>query len=137
MILIRDKQPSDHDFIFDAWLKNYQATSYFAKRITKQTFMACHSLLIENILARPSTIGKIAGDADFTIYGFIVAEHIEQNPIVHYLYVRPEYRELGIAKSLIESIGLQTKHFEVSHWTPDLNPIQFKHRQFDYNPYRI
>jgi hypothetical protein len=135
-IIIRDKVPSDEDFIFDSWLNNYQATSYFAKRMRKQTFMKFHPILANEIMRRPSTITKIAGDADYTIYGYIIAEPDSELPVIHYCYVRPEYQKLGIAKDLFNSLNIKGI-FEVSHWTPVLNEIHFKHRVFDYNPYRM
>jgi GNAT superfamily N-acetyltransferase len=136
MILIRNKVPSDEDFIFDSWLNNYQATSYFAKRMKKQTFMKYHPVIANATMNRPTTVCKIAGDADFTIYGYIIAEIFSDSAIVHYVYVRPEYQKLGIARQLFESLGISGT-FEVSHWTPALNEIQLKHRIFDYNPYKM
>jgi len=136
LVQIRDKVPSDEDFIFDSWLNNYQATSYFAKRMKKQTFMKFHPLIANAIMLRPTTVCKIAGDEDFTIYGYIIAEPFPDAPVVHYLYVRPEYQRLGIARKLFEALGI-TGSFEVSHWTPVLNEISTKHRIFDFNPYRM
>jgi GNAT superfamily N-acetyltransferase len=135
-IIIRSKMPSDDDFIFDSWLNNYQATSYFAKRMKKQTFMKYHPVIANAIMDRPSTICKIAGDKDFTIFGYIIAEPFHDAPVVHYLYVRPEFQRLGIGKALFEATGIKGA-FEVSHWTPALNEIHFKHRFFDFNPYKM
>lgn len=136
LIQIRDKVPSDEDFIFDSWLNNYQATSYFAKRMKKQTFMKFHPLIANAIMRRPTTVCKIAGDADFTIFGYIIAEPDPEAPVVHYVYVRPEYQRLGIARRLFEALAIPGA-FEVSHWTPVLNDISIKHRIFDFNPYRM
>ena len=135
-ILIRDYVPSDEDFIFDSWLNNYQATSYFAKRMRKQTFMKFHPIIANAIVRRPETVIKIAGDADFTIFGYIVAELIPGAPVVHYCYVRPEFQKLGIARMMFDALGIKGA-FEVSHWTPVLNEIHFKHRIFDFNPYKM
>lgn len=131
---IRDKMQADEDFIFDSWLNNYQATSYFAKRMKKQTFMRFHPLIISNILKRPGVVVKIAGDNDYTIFGYIVAE--PELPCVHYMYVRPEFQRFGIGRELFNEVGI-VGPFEVSHWTPVLNDIHHKHRIFDFNPYRM
>lgn len=133
MIVIRDHVPSDLDFVYSSWLSNYQHSSYFARRIRKQTFMTEYSKILNALMLRDNVTCKIAGDDEFSIYGYIVSEP----DCVHYVYVRPEYHMLGIAKRLITEVGLQDGDFEVSSWTPALNDISFKYRNMRYNPFRL
>lgn len=135
-MIIRDKVSADDDFIFDSFLNNYQATSYFAKRIPKQVFMKRHSAILNLIFARPNTVTKIAGDSSYTIFGYIIAEDVTTDAVIHYIYVRPEYQRLGIATTLITELGIKDK-FEVSHWTPVMNEISSKHKGITYVPYRM
>jgi ribosomal protein S18 acetylase RimI-like enzyme len=102
----------------------------------KQTFMKFHPLIVNAIMRRANVICKIAGDQDFTIYGYIVAENVPTAAVVHYVYVRPEFQRLGIARALFQAIGV-IGAFEVSHWTPVLNEIYPKHKLFDFNPYKM
>lgn len=135
-LAIRDAVPSDEDFIYHSWLNHYQANSYFAKRIPKKTFMKFHSLVANNAMNRAGIVKKIAGDNEFTIYGYVIAESVNDSPIIHYIYVRPEYQRLGIGLALINSLYIE-KEFEVSHWVPILNEISRKMNAFTYNPYRM
>lgn len=135
-LIIRTSLSADLPFIYDSWLTNFQHTSYFAKRIPKQTFMKCHAILLNMIMERPKTVIKIAGDKDYTIFGYCVAEHITTDPVIHYVYVRPEFQHFGIAKALIQSLNLKSD-FQVSHWTPVLNEIEKKVGRLIYNPYLI
>jgi GNAT superfamily N-acetyltransferase len=136
-LVIRDSVPSDLDFIYNSWLTNYQATSFFAKKIKKHTFMKFHPVLLNALMNRPDVVVKIAGDDEFSIYGWLVAEKHNDEYIVHYCYIRPEFRLLGIAKELLASLAIQQEHIECTHWTPVMNEIQAKDDRFQYCPYKI
>jgi len=127
-VAIRDALSTDLDFIYNSWLKNYQATSYFAKRIPKQVFMEEHAKRIKKCLETAQV--KIASPDEFLIYGYLIAS----NDCIHYVYVRPEFSRFGIAKMLVQSLNL--KQIEASHWTPPMNEISKKHKII-YNPYRF
>lgn len=132
LILIRDAVKADHDFIYDSWLNHFEHTSYISKKTPKEIFMREHSITVNHIMNRDNVVVKIAGDAEFSIFAYIVAESVHNSPVIHYLYVRPEYQRLGIARKLIDSLNLPN-HFEVSHWTQNLNQITFDCKSFKFN----
>lgn len=131
-IHLRSSLKTDHEFIINAWVNNYQRNSYFAMRIPKDIFMQNHSEIIKNILNNDQTKVIIAGEGDqFTITGFLV---YNENPLtIHYAYVRESMRGLGILKAILSTI--KETSAQLTHWNQYTQDMYFKHKNIIYNPY--
>lgn len=69
------------------------------------------------------------------IYGYIAHQEIEGTQVVHYCYVKEPYRKLGLAKLLLEQIGVDfDKPFFTTHRTNIVKTIEKRH-PIVYNPY--
>ena len=137
-IQTRSLTENDKPFIFSSWLKHYKNRSYFAKRIRNSIFYKWHHIIIENILDRPATVVMVAhpeGEPD-VILGFIVGEVVPENSVVHFVYVKPAFKRMGIAKHLFKKSKLDQAEF-FTHWTFDCDELLRKLPNIVYDPYRI
>lgn len=101
LIRMRAATEADVGFIFNSWLKSYRS-SLFAKHISSSVYFSGHHKFLEALI--PNAEIKIAcNDQDPTqIYGYICAQYIEGILVVHYVYVKQDYRNLGIGKMLLD-----------------------------------
>jgi GNAT superfamily N-acetyltransferase len=137
--MISEYLDSEKVFIFNSWLKNYQAQSYFARDIERDVFFKYHHLIIENILLRPTTKLFIKRDDNFNIQGWICGE--PSLGIIHYIYVRPEYRLKKIGSKLFHHLDIKDDYILTTHHTCGLSQVQQKKlalkERLIYNPYRL
>lgn len=99
---IRERKESDNDFLYATWIKSF-ADSAFARPIPKPIYNLSQRSRIEKILDKPETYCLVASDKESPelIYGWLVGEAPN---IVHYIYVKRDYRQQGICKKLLEHL---------------------------------
>lgn len=69
--------------------------------------------------------------------GFICFEDIGDDKIIHYAFVKPEFRNFGIGKMLYaEAMGKKTIGY-FTHWTYPVDTLEMKIPNLIYDPYRI
>ena len=115
MLDIRNARISDADFITATWLRNYR-NAPFVKDIPNKAYFYYQHKLIEALFDRCDEKKVVydgsrvvdtedgtflaTGDTQF-IKAWIVADATTEGLIVHYIYVRPEFRRQGLATELI------------------------------------
>lgn len=87
--------------IFATWLKSYQNSSLFAKGVPRETFFAQHHKVIERILERAEVRLAVLPDDPSVVFGWAVTEP----GLVHYVYVKPDFRKYGIARALLAHVA--------------------------------
>ena len=115
-IRLRKAVQEDVGFIFNSWLKSYKY-SLFAKFITNTIYFAEQHKLIERLLKENETIIACNNDDPTQIYGFINAGIVDGILCVNYVYVKQNFRQLGVGKALlnafehnVESASVYTHH---------------------------
>lgn len=121
----------DTDFIMHNWLHTYKVSS-FARGLKREVYYPYQRELIEEILSRPETetlVAVLTEEPD-ALLGFAA---IEQD-LLHYVYVKPKWRTIGIAKSLL---ALLPEDFIYTHiTTPDVEAIRKRlYPNSTHNPY--
>lgn len=137
-ISVRDLKDHDLPFIFTTWLKAYKFSSYFAKKIKNSIYFEWHHFIIENILKKQTAIKLVAhlkDDPDILL-GYLIGEKTGPQTTVHFIFVKREFRNLGIAKELFKQSGAELP-CQFSHWTFSMDEIIKKHPDLTYNPYSI
>lgn len=118
--------------VFSTWLRSFQATNDFAKRLPRDAFFASHHQVIERILARGATVTlAVLPDDHSVVFGWAVTEG---PATVHYVYVKPDFRKFGIARALLEHVE---KPFIYSHTTNKASQLSHKLVNCAYNPYAV
>lgn len=129
--IIRPAEDSHRAFILATWLRSYQASSPLTKKIPKGLFFDRHHDVVEALLARPETEAKVAlwAEDPEIILGYAVTEG---TLTVHYVYVKPAFRQHGIATALLAETETP---FIYTHFTYALQTLHRKMEKCVFDPY--
>jgi GNAT superfamily N-acetyltransferase len=130
---LRPGGPDDLPFVFATWLRSYKRSSSFARRVPNDVFYKFHHQAIERILVRTSAQLRIAHapDAPGVILGYAVTEP----GVVHFVYVKGDFRRFGIGSALLAHVDVNACVF--THWTEGWDLLLKRWPQAQYNPYLI
>jgi len=128
-VQIRKHTKEDLPFIYRSWLMGqYYGLDLFSLS-KKDSFMNAYRKIIDHILQRPNTeiqIAALAEDQEI-ILGYSILE----KDALHWVFVKKEFRKMGIAKKLIP------EHIRTTTAITELGKILLpKHITFDlfYDP---
>lgn len=125
---------SDLPFIYSSWLKSFKKSSSFAKRIRDSIYYKAHHEFITALLkSSKAAIAHVPGDED-VILGYVIYQN-SPRAIVHYVFIKEEWRMLGIAKALLSACEM--RDFIFTHWTYPMDEIIENHTHLVYDPYAI
>ncbi len=124
-ILVRDIEPADLDFIQASWKNSLCYTKPY-RYIPKSIFYNFYSSVISRIIGRPGIEIKSAvlETEPNIVLGFVVYEP----GIIHWIYVKEDWRRLGIAKRLMPKGIKYSSHITELGW-------QIMPESIDYNPF--
>lgn len=126
LISFREKVPTDEAFIYATWLKGYQGGAQWFRMIPRKIFQDHYRRIIEKLLQRSLTrVACLKEDTD-VIIGYSVSEQDR----VHWIYIKENWRKIGIAKDL-----LPANFSSVSHLTNLGFEILKKYPQIIYQPF--
>ena len=137
---VRDFEPGDENFILKCWMRSYYAGQTM---IPSQIYYPLQERLIKRIWQRPTARMKIACDSanrNF-ISGFACSEvnNDADTPfVVHFVFVRRDYRLMGIAKQLMQELGWNSRKKQplyVTHWTAACHTLR-QGRDINSLPYQ-
>ena len=103
-IRIRKANQEDVNFIFNSWLKSYR-NSLFAKPLNNTVYFTEHHKVLERIAKTCEIIIACSKEDPNQVYGYFCAERIEGIFVLHYVYVKHTYRNMGIAKLLLSTFN--------------------------------
>lgn len=143
---IRTANAGDVAFIFNAWLRSYQAGTWLNKFIPHKIFYSKHHKLIEDLIRNPNTSLLVACDPtdNDTIFGFACGETLRDNTngkdylILHYVYCKEGFRNKSLAKTLISALPAFDKEtiFFTSHLTYSWLKVAPRFKTF-HDPYHL
>lgn len=120
-IKIRPISQLDVPFIMNAWLKSFKG-AFFAKDIHPKTYFGNHHSVLRTLLQSCTTLVACSESDPTEIYGFITAEYQDATLVLHYIYVKHTFRNLGIAGQLLaqfpvadSGVSFYTHHNAVAH----------------------
>lgn len=127
----RAGRQEDMAFIFATWLQCYKHSSSFARHIPKKVYFEQHHAIVERLLARCEVLVCTLADSDSTIVGYVV-----RGPgILHFVYVKKDFRRMGVASGLLVDVDPNAMVF--THWTEGFDLILRKWPHMQYNPYLL
>jgi GNAT superfamily N-acetyltransferase len=95
-------QAEDESFLHDTWARSYQR-SPSARIVSSKLFYQWHRHVRNAILARSTTLVLRDPDDPTYIYGYIVAEPIDDALVVHWAYIRSSERGAGHGYRLLDA----------------------------------
>lgn len=124
--LLRPMGEDDRNYVLSAFLNDFQRSKW--AKVVGGAYFTGHARLIQKLMDHASVTLCVWKDSPDFIIGFAVSG---PGAVVHYVYVRKDWREKGIAKMLLAPfLG---KHCRVTHavtdkrlpdkWTLDPYPL--------------
>ena len=115
-VAYRPPNPDDLAFITSSWLKSNR-NSDFANFIDNKSYYKLHADLIKDILTRSLVTIICDIEAPDHIYGYAVYELLNNNLVLHYIYIKFNYRNFGLAKDCLTTIfpDFGTKDIHLTH----------------------
>ena len=141
-LILTPAEESDKAFILSTWIRSHIKAGARGAGIVEPVFLAEHPRIAES-LWRSSFVLKadLGDDRDLTEtdYGWICFDYgdkyktVANVPTLHYVYVVPELRNMGVAKAMVDCLIHKTyKTIFYTHYT-SREPGD----RFVYNPYRM
>ncbi len=120
-IIVREARPNDTAFIIDAWKRSYEGApavrgadrDHYRHEMTKAIRRLCDRCVVR--------IACDSSDED-TIVGFAAFTGGE----LHYIYVKKDFRGMGIARTLLVGLPIQTYTFST--------PVARPHKGWAFTP---
>lgn len=101
LISVRPGNSTDLPFIMSTWLNGTYYGNDWIKEIEKGIFMSTYHDLLERLLYRETVLVTVAclKEASDVILGYCVTE----GPVLHYVFIKPVWRGIGLARDLVPS----------------------------------
>lgn len=137
-ITVRLAEAKDFDFIYATWLRSYRFSSQFAKKISNEVYFHWHHLVIDRIKERGGEfLIACPLDEPGVILGFMCTESVQDVKNVHFIYVKKQFRKMGVADALVDASRVDLDKVRFTHWTTDVDWMIKKFPKLTYDPYSI
>lgn len=136
-LALRPMESGDRSFVIDSWLRSYRESA-FARRIPHDVYYSRfgHSGLVEEIVDRAGqVVVACLPEKPTFLYGWIACSQPGAAPLLHYLYVKQDFRPAGIAARLFALLA-PTDPLRITHDLPVLGTLTKTPIEF-VNPYRM
>lgn len=102
---MRETTAEDLPFIFNSWLKSFRFNED-ASRMSNGVYFGYFKELVTGLLESSSIVVACNPDDSTQIYGYAVYDHKEDIDlfVLHYIYVKYPFRNLGIGKRILETV---------------------------------
>jgi len=131
LIATRKSQPSDVPFIYSTWLQGYLHGNDWLNPLSQPSYYEMARTNLNDLFQRPHCeciIACLKEDPEI-ILGYSVFEKTEHKTTLHWVWVKPVWRTIGIAKQITP-----TDIDYVSHLTKVGFSI-FKTKKWNYKPF--
>ena len=126
---------SDEAFLYNAWLKSYK-DSPWGKPLINDIFYTNHKEIVKKLLSTSDVLLAVNPQNPDQIYGFAVLEKSPKVSLIHYVYVKYNFRKLGLARKLVEAMEPDTGKLKfVTHVPRDIAIL--KKFGMVFNPYLL
>lgn len=121
-------------FVLQSWLRSLRQLSRYYREISKDIYFREQQRIVKNIISRGNVLVVSPKADDNIIIGYIVHQIKNANAIiVHYVYVKNEYRGNGIATSLLNRVADGKQNIIATFKTGDFG----NENRITYDPYAI
>lgn len=144
---IRHARGEDLNFIYSTWLKSYRCDSPTGRSVRKSVFFREYYGVLDSIFQSRSTQTLVAclPNNEIVLLGFLVF----QPDILHYIVVKSDWQQRGVAKSLCEKafgslparqilpsayIG---REIQYTHYTRHFEPVLYQRPGMIFNPFLL
>ena len=132
---LRGPTADDLQFIMNSWLKSYR-NSDLTNYVPNKLYYDYHGALIKNILNR-SLVSIICDVEDPShVYGYVCYELLNEIFILHYVYIKFNFRNMGLCESTLKAVYPQFGEVETFITHPDkiFSRVVYQDRIKQLNP---
>lgn len=133
MITFREANETDLPFIMNSWLKSYYPFSQRAPE--PRYYFEGHRKLLDRVYRRSKILVACNPEDTEHIFGYVVHEPKAEHQIYHWCFVKFAFRNMGLARSLIERTREPNQPLFFTHKHRD-NALG-KSLGADFNPYLL
>lgn len=124
--IVREFQEHDRAYITRTVLFSMLENDKQTRRINKDSFLNAHNKIINAILNHSKCLVIADPEEPKLIYGFIIYDQEQGNyDVIHFAYIRKDFRELGLLKNLKEVIKTRD-NLAITHITDSITPARMK-----------
>lgn len=133
--VIRQIQKEDYPIIFNSWLKSYSKDFVKHKNVPSHIYYQGQHILIEKLLENSEVLVAADEEDQSIVLGYCVGNIVNDVFVVHYLYVKKDFRGMKIATKMLEFAGVkQDSSIVYTHYTPSGAKFGSKFNAI-YHPY--
>src|ERR1700728_876696 len=135
--LLREATKEDESFIYNSSLKFIHKLSNY-RNIRDSIFFHNQSEIIRYLLNNSKVLIACFPEAPEEIMGYIIYEHLQNDLILHFVYVKFLHRHKGLIKEIMQSILRPDTNMIVYTHYPDFNVTKLAQgRLWVFDPYYI
>lgn len=113
-IKIRPYKDTDQAFVFASWLHSFEQDR--DKRVGRDLYYQEQHTLVAELLGHRNTILiAVHPEDDNMLYGFLVGGALPVGRVLDYVFVKPVYRRMGIARALLAQFGTYDAYTHSTH----------------------
>ena len=133
---IRGRVPNDIEFITSRLLNYYKQYSAWGKSMSKDVFMKNHSMQLNKVLKHCRFHVACDPEEQKNILGFLITERGSNQDIIHFAFVKKDFRGKGIMTDLVK-MAKKYENCIYTHKTSDKNVLLKAYKDPIFNPYRF
>jgi len=133
-VRLRAANDEDLPFIFNSWLKSFRDSS-FARDIPSTIYFTDHHKVIERLLKTSVVMISCNEEDPSQLYGYAVGSQEDGIFVLHFIYVKYTFRNLGIGTLLLTSFGHTGESASVYTHRNNLATKLAAKYNFIYHPY--
>lgn len=132
LILKYGMKDTDKDLVYATFLQGLYYGNDCLGMMPKGTFFEKYGKVLDQLFSRPEilVIKAVLPDDEDIIIGYAI---VEGNETLHWVYVKPAWRNEGVARKMVDQIKLEA----VTHLTEVGKKILSNNKQNIYNPFLI
>jgi predicted acetyltransferase len=124
------------NFLLVHWLKSNSEGMTKMDRLSG--YYTGHKLVITHLLATKKTMVAVNKDNHSHVLGFLTYDDTTSVPIIHYAYIKPEYRKAGLYNTLVaRTIGEDWNNVVFTHLPQKWQKLYSKSHGYKYFPNSI
>lgn len=133
LIEIRGYSTRDYKYVHSCWLDGLYFGNHVFAEIPEYIFRSKYKEIIDHVLDKPTTEVNIACLKDETsvILGFAVSSQNHDHSILHWVYVKPAWRKIGIARDLVP------KNTQLATHITQIGAAIMRKKQLIFDPFSL
>lgn len=107
--MIRPLKQLDHDFIYHSWIHSVKCPTKAVSSMTRA--------VIDEVVNNGDVLVLCPDDDQDHIIGWVAHGQLEDTPLLHFIFVKKDFRKEGIGTELIRAAFPETDNIFACYWS--------------------